>query len=129
MTSSVQTVFTSNAPSPGGHYSQAIAHGGQLFISGQLPVLPDGAHDNAADFEAQARRAMANLIAIADAAGSGASQLIKVNAYIVGIENWPIFNRVFAEMMGDHRPARAIIPVPELHYDYRVEVDAIAAIG
>ena len=61
------------------------------------------------------------------AGGSGPERVLKVNVYIVGIEHWPAFNRVYAELFGDAKPARAVVPVPELHFGYLVEVDAIAA--
>lgn len=48
-----------------------------------------------------------------------------LTAYIVGVVNWPAFNKVYAELMGDARPARTVVPVPELHHGYLVEVDAI----
>ena len=60
------------------------------------------------------------------AAGSSPQQLAKVTAYIVGIANWPRFNAVYAAMLPDACPARSVVPVPELHYGYLVEIDAIA---
>jgi reactive intermediate/imine deaminase len=122
-------ISTPNAPAPGGHYSQAVTHAGLAYISGQLPVEPDGTHRPEADFDDQARLAIRNVIAVAQAAGSSAENLLKVTVYIVGIENWPRFNAVFARMLGDIRPARSVVPVPELHYGYLVEIDAVAAIA
>ncbi|MDP9416177.1 MAG: RidA family protein, partial [Pseudomonadota bacterium] len=60
------------------------------------------------------------------AGGGSADTVLRVTAYIVGIENWSAFNRIFAELFGDARPARAVVPVPELHHGYLVEVDGIA---
>ena len=122
-------VSTDRVPAPGGHYSQAVKHDGLIYVSGQLPVQLGGAHDTGAAFEDQARLALANLLAILDAAGSTPKHLLKVTAYIVGIENWPRFNAVYSEMLGDIKPARSIVPVPELHYGYLVEIDALAAEG
>ncbi|HEV2569774.1 RidA family protein [Sphingomonas sp.] len=112
---------------PAGHYAPATAHGGLVFVSGQLPVSPEGEHAPQASFEEQARRAIANMFAVLDAAGSGADRLLKVTVYLVGIERWPAFNAIYAELLGETRPARAIVPVPELHHGYLVEIDAIAA--
>lgn len=123
----IETVSTADAPRPAGHYSQATVHDGLIFVAGQLGVLPDGTHRPEASFEDQARQALANLLAIVRAGGSAPERLLKVNVYIVGVEHWPVFNTVYAEMMGDARPARAVIPVPELHHGYLVEIDAIAA--
>lgn len=123
----IESIATGDAPLPAGHYSQGTVFGGLLFVAGQLPVRPDGAHQADAPFEAQARQALANLIAIVRAGGSAPERILKVNVYIVGVEHWPAFNAVYAELFGNARPARAVIPVPELHHGYLVEVDAIAA--
>ena len=80
-------VTTANAPAAGGHYAQAIKHGGLAYISGQLPIEPDGTHRPEADFDDQARLAIRNLLAVALAAGSSVENLLKVTVYIVGIEN------------------------------------------
>ena len=124
---SITPVFTTNAPTAVGHYTQAIKHAGLVYVSGQLPVAPDGSHHPEADFDEQARQAIRNLISVAEAAGASAEELLKVTVYIVDVANWPRFNEVYAQMLGDGRPARSVVPVPELHYGYLVEIDAIAA--
>jgi 2-iminobutanoate/2-iminopropanoate deaminase len=112
---------------PAGHYSPAIAHGGLIHVSGQLGVRPDGSHTAELPFDDQARQALANLFAVLAAAGASPRRLVKVTAYLVGVENWPRFNAIYAEVMGGARPARSVVPVPQLHYGYLVEIDAIAA--
>lgn len=126
---SVTRVSTDRVPAAGGHYSQAVKHNGLVYVSGQLPVQLGAAHNPEAAFEDQARLALANLLAILDAAGSTPRHLLKVTVYLVGIENWPRFNAVYAEVLGDIKPARSIVPVPALHYGYLVEIDAVAAQG
>ena len=61
------------------------------------------------------------------AAGAGAKDVLKVTVYIVGPENWAAFNAVYAEVFGEHRPARTVLPVSELYFGYLVEVEAVAA--
>lgn len=122
----VTGVQTDSAPAPAGHYTQAIVSSGHVFISGQLPIRPDRRPLAEDGFEAQARQAIGNLLAILGAAGSGPEHLVKVTAYIVGVANWARFNAVYASMLPDARPARTVVPVPELHHGYLVEVDAIA---
>lgn len=119
-------VNPADAAPPGGHYAHAVIAGGFVFVSGQLPVQPDGTHAPAADFTAQARQALANLFAALAAAGSSRDALVKVTVYVTNIADWPQFNALYAEAMGDHRPARSVVPVPELHYGYQIEIDAIA---
>jgi reactive intermediate/imine deaminase len=103
-----------------------VVSGAHVFVSGQLPIRPDGRPLDDNSFEAQARQAIHNLLEIVRAAGSSPQQLVKVTAYIVGIGNWPRFDAVYAAMLPDARPARSVVPVPELHYGYLVEIDAIA---
>ncbi|MDI5984237.1 RidA family protein [Halomonas sp. M4R5S39] len=126
--SDIVTVLTDRAPAPAGHYVQATVCGGMVHVSGQLPVRADGTQAPAAPFGDQARQALDNLLAVIRAAGSSPERLLKVTAYIVGVENWPQFNSVYAEALGDIKPARAVVPVPELHYGYLVEIDAVAAV-
>ncbi|MDB5031114.1 RidA family protein [Mucilaginibacter sp.] len=128
MKESIKIIKVEGAPAPAGHYSPGIAYNGMLFISGQLPVRADGTHTNTEPFEVQARQTIQNVLAILKAAGSDASDLLKVTVYVVGIENWKIFNQIYIEMMGDAKPARAVVPVPELHHGYLIEIEATAAV-
>lgn len=113
---------------PGGHYSPGMVHRGVVHVSGQLPVRPDGSRATDATFEEQARIALDNLLAVVEAAGGSAETLLKVTVYVVGIEHWPAFNGVYAERLGAARPARAVVPVPELHHGFLVEIEGIAAV-
>lgn len=119
-------IFTDQAPRPAGHYSQAIVSGRQVYISGQLPIRADGAPLPDNSFEAQAAQAIENMLEILAAAGGRPERLARVTAYIVGVENWPRFNAVYAAILLTARPARTVVPVPELHHGFLVEVDAIA---
>ena len=125
---SVTSILTDRAPKPAGHYTQAMVSGAHVFVSGQLPIRPDGRPLDDDGFEAQARQAIQNMLEIVRAAGSSPQQLVKVTAYIVDIDNWVRFNTVYASMLPDVRPARSVVPVSELHYRYLVEIDAIAAL-
>jgi reactive intermediate/imine deaminase len=125
----IEYITDSDSPSPAGHYSQATRFDGQLFISGQLPIdhsAADACQAMKATFGEQAERALSNMLNILTGSGGSTGHLAKVTAYIVGVENWGMFDRVYARILGPVRPARAIVPVPELHYGYLVEVDAIA---
>ncbi len=122
-------VNTDQAPAPAGHYVQAKIAGQHVYISGQLPSRPDGAPLDNDAFETQAEQAIDNMLAILKAAGGTPADLVRVTAYIVGVGNWPLFNQVYARKLGDAKPARSVVPVPELHYGYLVEIDAIALLG
>lgn len=126
MTDDPRTILTADAPAPGGHYAQALASGGLVFVSGQLPIGPVGARGADMPFTDQARQAIANLLAVLAASGASPGDLLKVTVYIAGVEHWPAFNAVYAEMLGAARPARSVVPVPALHHGYLVEIDAVA---
>lgn len=128
MNPSIKIIKTDKAAPAGGHYVQATVFQGQMYISGQLPVTSEGKHTFHESFEVQARQAMKNLLAIIESAGSNPSHLLKVSVYLVGVEHWPAFNVIYAEMLGETKPARSVVPVPELHHGYLIEIDAIAVI-
>lgn len=122
----MKTILTHYAPVPAGHYSQAISHQGLVFVAGQLPLDPSGQMVEGG-IEAQVRRTMANVEAILKAANSGLDSILKTTIYIPDIALWPEINRLYAEIMGDHKPARAVIPCGELHYGALLEMEVIAA--
>jgi reactive intermediate/imine deaminase len=124
----LQPISTAAAPAARGHYSQAIVHGGLVYVAGQLPVVPADPERRLADFEAQAEQVITNVLAILEAAGSGGDRILRATVYIADVAHWPAFNAIYARRLGDHRPARTVVPVAQLHYGYLVEMDAIAAL-
>ena len=125
----MKIVETPRAPLPAGHYSQAVVYGGLVFIAGQLPL--DVAHPGrpAGDVEEQTERALENVEAILESVGSSLDRLLSVTIYVTDISLWPRVNAAYARVLGAHRPARAVVPVKELHHGYLVEVQAVAALG
>lgn len=121
-------IETSSAAPAGGHYSQAVAHTGLLYISGLLPVLPTGEKLTGAPLTRQVEAVLDNLRAILAAGGSAPEQVIQVRIYVTDINDWGEVNRLYAAFFGSHKPARAVVPVPTLHYGLRLELEAIAAI-
>jgi 2-iminobutanoate/2-iminopropanoate deaminase len=124
----VKLVSTAAAPTARGHYSQAVVHGGMVYVAGQLPIDSGDPLGKIVAFEDQARQVIDNVIAILEAAGSGADLIVKATVYIADVAHWPAFNAIYAEKLGDHKPARTVVPVQALHYGYLVEMDAIAAL-
>ena len=111
---------------PSGHYSKAVCSGELIFTAGHLPErASEGAH-RGLTFEAQVASAFSGLFATLAACGAGPEDVVKVTAYVVGVERWAEFNRLYAAAFGEHRPARTVLPVPELHYGCLVEIEAIA---
>ena len=112
---------------PAGHYSQALVHGGWVFVSGQLPIEPQTGAKHLGSIEMQTQQALKNVAAVLEAAGSDLSRVVKVTVYISDIALWDRVNRVYAEFFNRHRPARTIVPTRELHFGFQIEIDAIAA--
>ena len=123
----MRTVETANAPTPAGHYSQAIVHDGLVFVAGQLPIRPGDRDREVGSIEEQTEQVLRNVAAILEAAGSALDRVLQMTIYISDMELWPRVNASYARVMGDHRPARAVVPVKELHHGYQIEVQAIAA--
>jgi 2-iminobutanoate/2-iminopropanoate deaminase len=123
----MKLVSTLGAPTARGHYSQAVVHGGLVYVAGQLPIVPGEPERRLSGFEDQARRVIDNVAAILAEAGSGLDLVVKSTVYIADIAQWPAFNAIYAEKLGGHKPARTVVPVGALHYGYLVEMDVIAA--
>ena len=123
----MRSIETEHAPTPAGHYSQGIEHGGVVYVAGQLPIDPADPGAPAGDIERQTERALKNVEAILAAAGSGLDRLLSVTLYVTDVELWARVNAVYARMLGAHRPARAVVPVPTLHHGYLIEIQAVAA--
>jgi 2-iminobutanoate/2-iminopropanoate deaminase len=122
-------VHTPEAPQPAGHYAQAIVHNGLVYVSGQLPIDPRTGERNLGSVEEQTERALRNVAAILQAAGSDPSRVLKTTVYVSDIGLWGRINAVYAAFFGEHRPARAVVPTRELHYGLLVEIEAIAALS
>ena len=125
----IRTVFTEDAPKPGGHYSQAVVHNGLVFVAGQLPIDAKTGEKLTGSIEQQTEQCLMNVAAILKASGSDLSRVLRMTIYVSDMEHWPAVNTVYARVMGEHRPARAIVPVKELHYGFKIEIETTAAVN
>ncbi|MGH9902951.1 MAG: RidA family protein [Pyrinomonadaceae bacterium] len=124
----IKSVTTGDAPAPAGHYSQAVVHGGLVYVSGQLAIDPRTGERRVGTIEEQTELVLRNVEAILRAAGSGLDRVLKMTVYVSDIGLWPAVNAVYGRVMGEHRPARAVVPVKELHYGFQIEIEAVAAL-
>ncbi len=120
-----QAVTTSAAPAAIGPYSQAIAIDGLVFCSGQVGMDP-GSGQLLDGVEAQAERAMRNLLAVLDAAGAGVGDIVKTTIFLADMADFAAVNAVYARFVGDPAPARSTVQVAALPRGARIEVEAIA---
>jgi 2-iminobutanoate/2-iminopropanoate deaminase len=125
----MKLIETNQAPRPAGHYSQAIEHNGLVYVSGQLPIDPETGEKQSGSIEKQARLVLQNLAAILEASGSSLDRVLKVTVYISDISLRGKVNEVYAEIFGEHRPARAVVPTRDLHFGFKIEVEAVAAVS
>src|SRR5215213_72654 len=123
----ITPVHTQDAPTPAGHYSQAVVYNGLVFVAGQLAIDPQTGEKRLGSIEEQTEQALRNVGAILKAADSDLSRVLKMTVYISDIGLWGRVNEVYARVMGEHRPARAVIPTKELHHGFLIEIDAVAA--
>jgi len=118
----LKTISTDRAPKPNGHYSQAIEANGFIFTSVQLGLSPN----ETATVSQQIRNTLRNTEQILIAANSGLSQVVKLTIYLSDISEWPEIDKIVTEIFGDHKPARGVIPVKDLHLGAKVAVDVVA---
>ncbi|WP_345245912.1 RidA family protein [Pigmentiphaga soli] len=111
---------------PAGHYSHVCVAGGFAYISGQLPVDAHGKPLGDLPFEDQVRQVLANLDACLAAVDATRRDLVQVRVFVTDMGQWPAFNRLYAEWIADHRPARAVAASSALHYGSAVEIEAVA---
>jgi 2-iminobutanoate/2-iminopropanoate deaminase len=125
----MHTVTTDAAPRPAGHYSQAIVHHGTVYVAGQLPITPDGRTLGDRSVEEQTEQALRNVQAVLRAAGSDLDRTLSVTVFVADIDLWSRVNAVYARLLGEHRPARAVVPTAALHHGLLVEIQAVAAVA
>lgn len=116
------------APAPVGHYSSAVVHNGLVFVSGQLPRNAVTGEVETGAIEAQTELALRNVEAILLEANSDLNHVLQFTIYVSEMELWNQVNETYARILGEHKPARAIVPVKNLHFGTKIEIQAIAAV-
>ncbi len=124
-----EPISTDAAPAAVGPYSQGVRAAGLVFTAGQLGVDPASGEFAGGDVAAQAERALENLRAILEAAGSGMDRLVKVTMYLADIADWPAVNEVYARLVPEPFPARSAFAVRDLPKNARIEIEAVATDG
>ena len=118
-------VHTDQAPAAIGTYSQAVSAGSTVYLSGQIPLIPETMALVEGPVEAQVRQVFRNLAAVAEAAGGGLGHAVKLTVYLVDLGDFAAVNEVMAEFFTAPYPARAAVQVAALPKEARVEIDAI----
>jgi 2-iminobutanoate/2-iminopropanoate deaminase len=122
----MRTIATEGAPKAIGPYSQAIAEGGFLFTSGQIPLDPSTGELVPGDIQSAVERVFDNIEAILSASGLTLDDVVKTTVYLLRMSEFGPMNTVYARRFGNHRPARSTVAVAELPKDASVEIDVVA---
>ena len=120
-----EIISTDKAPQAIGTYSQAVKTGNTVYMSGQIPLVPETMEMIDGDIEQQIRRVFDNLGAVAEAAGGSLADVAKLNIFLTDLGNFATVNEVMAEYFSQPYPARAAIGVAPLPKDAGVEMDAV----
>ena len=124
----MQKIKLPGVPEPKGHYSPAVEHNGLIFVSGQIPMNHGSGEVETGAIETQTELALRNIESVLQAAGSDLNHVLQMTIYISDIEDWGAVNEVYKRILGDHKPARAIVPVKDLHFGTKIEIQATAAV-
>lgn len=123
----METIYTKNAPDAIGSYSQAIKAGNVIYTSGQIAINLATGNIEADDIESQSKQVMKNLTAVLEAAGCTWENVVKTTCFLKDVaKDFAAFNNVYAEVLGDCKPARSCVGVADLPKGVLVEVEAIA---
>ena len=120
-----EIISTDKAPQAIGTYSQAVKTGSTVYLSGQIPLIPETMEMVEGDIKLQIHRVFQNLQAVANAAGGDLADIVKLNIFLTDLSDFPYVNEVMAEYFQQPYPARAAIGVSALPKDAGVEMDAI----
>jgi reactive intermediate/imine deaminase len=122
-------IKTDQAPEAIGTYSQAVRVGDTVYLSGQIPLVPETMALISGDMEAEIRRVFDNLRAVARAANGSLADIVKLNVFLTDLVHFPLVNQIMADYFDEPYPARAAIGVTALPMGARVEMDAVMVLG
>jgi len=111
-----------------GHYAFATIHQNTVYVSGQFAINPETTEKEFGPIEKETLQALKNVEMIVEATGSQKEKILRMTLYISDIELWDKVDAVYTEFFGEHKPARTIVPTNELHFGFKIEMDAIAYI-
>ena len=124
-----RVINTEKAPAALGPYSQAIEVNGMLFVSGQIPFVPETMTCISDDVQEQTKQSLENVKAVLEEAGYSLKDIVKAGLFIKDMDDFSKINEVYNEYLGDVKPARACVEVARLPKDVKIEIEVIAVKG
>ncbi|WP_247004737.1 Rid family detoxifying hydrolase [Halosolutus gelatinilyticus] len=124
----MEEVSTADAPPSIGPFSQGLVDDGRVYVSGQGPIDPETGEIVGDDIAAETHRAMKNIGAVLEAAGSSLDDVVKATVFVQDMENYDAINDVYEEYLSEPYPARSAVQVEDLPVDIGVEIEVIARV-
>ncbi len=121
-----RVIHTEKAPAALGPYSQAIEVNGTLYVSGQIPFIPETMTCVSDDVQEQTKQSLENVKAILEEAGYSLNDVVKAGVFIKDMNDFPLINEIYAQYFAENKPARACVEVARLPKDVKVEIEVIA---
>ncbi|WP_043932523.1 RidA family protein [Bacillus sp. EB01] len=124
----MESIFQVGNLKSNGHYALATIHNDIVYVSGQFAIDPITQQKKFGTIEEETLQALKNIEFILNEAGSQKNQILRMTLYIPDIQLWDRVDRVYKEFFENHKPARSVVPTNELHFGFKIEIEAIAFI-
>ncbi|MCY8810569.1 RidA family protein [Bacillus atrophaeus] len=124
----MKSIFEVGNLKSNGHYALATVHQNSVNVSGQFAINPETCEKKFGTIEEETLQALKNVEMIVEAAGSKKEKILRMTLYIPDVKLWGKVDAVYKEFFGEHKPARTVVPTNELHFGFKIEIDAIAYI-
>ncbi|MGD9887181.1 MAG: Rid family detoxifying hydrolase [Bacilli bacterium] len=122
----MKAIITKNAPQAVGAYSQGQLAGNTLYVSGQIPFVPETITLISQNIKEQTQQCLDNILGIVKEAGMTKENIVRCTVYMTNLTDFPLMNEVYGAFFGDHKPSRAAVGVVALPKNVQIEIDAIA---
>lgn len=124
----MKSIFEVGNLKSNGHYALATVHQNTVYVSGQFAINPEIGEKKFGTIEEETLQALKNVEMIVEAAGSKKEKTLRMTLYTPDVKLWDKVDAVYKEFFGEHKPARTVVPTNQLHFGFKIEIDAIAYI-
>lgn len=124
----MKSIFEVGNLKSNGHYALATVHHDNVYVSGQFSIDPETREKKFGSIEEEALQALKNVEMIIEEAGSSKDQILRMTLYIPDVKLWDKVDAVYKEFFGEHKPSRTVVPTNDLHFGFKIEIEAIAYI-